>query len=71
MTTTTITSTKLSSTITVETHLNSPGITLVRESRRGNSPAVLITLRPEVEDALLALLLKRKGITLATAEESS
>jgi len=65
------TATKLSSTITVETRLNSPGITIVRESRRANAPEHHITLRPEVEDALLVLLLKRKGITLATAEEAS
>ena len=61
---------KLSSTITVETFLNSPGITLVRESGRANAPDHHITLRPEVEDALLALLLKRKGITLAPTKEA-
>lgn len=63
--------TKISSTISVESSLNEVGITLVRESRRANAPDHHITLRPEVEDALLALLLKRKGITLATAEEAS
>lgn len=58
---------KLSSTIVVETHPNRPGITLVRESLRGNAPDNIISLRPEVEDALLALLLKRKGVTLTPA----
>lgn len=54
---------RLSSTITVE---EGPvgTIQLWRESAAPNTPDVSITLRPEVEDALLAFLLARKGITL-------
>lgn len=50
---------RLSSTITVE---ESPhGLQVVREHYQGDR---IITLRPEAEDALLALLLARKGVRL-------
>lgn len=53
---------RLSSTLTVED--SRYGLRLVRAHYRGD---MIITLRPEVEDALLAFLLARKGITLAPA----
>lgn len=51
---------RLSSTLTVEE--TTYGIQLVREHYRGDR---IITLIPEAEDRLLALLLARKGIRLA------
>lgn len=57
---------QLSATISVENSTVLPGaITLVRTNARGED--TLITLRPAAEDALLALLLARKGISLAQA----
>jgi hypothetical protein len=51
---------RLSSTLTVEE--TTYGIQLVREHYRGDR---IITLIPEAEDKLLALLLARKGVRLA------
>jgi hypothetical protein len=54
---------RLSSTVTVEDGGNDK-IVLVRQNVV-NGADTLITLRPEAEAALLALLLKRKGVTLS------
>jgi hypothetical protein len=51
---------RLSSTVTVEESRH--GLQLVREHYRGDR---IITLHSRAEDALLALLLARKGVTLA------
>ena len=56
---------RLSSTVTAKegtVHAGVPSVRLVRDHYR--SPAI-ITLTPQAEDRLLALLLARKGITLA------
>jgi len=54
---------RLSSTVTVEDG-GRDRIILVRQNA-ATGAETLITLRPEAEAALLALLLKRKGITLS------
>lgn len=54
---------RLSSTVTVEDG-GRDRIILVRQNVT-NGTETLITLRPEAEAALLALLLKRKGVTLS------
>lgn len=54
---------RLTSTITVE-DASADRIRLVRNNAYPGNPDHIITLRPEAEDKLLALLLARKGITL-------